>query len=72
MKRQNYSIENKSYDVKHKRILQKASTKGDTCNTKYKKEEIANWRITPGQMTDRRKLINEGPGNDNSVQFLIY
>jgi hypothetical protein len=39
---------------------------------KIQKEEIANWRIIPGQIKDRRKLINGRNSNNNSVQFLIY
>jgi hypothetical protein len=26
--------------------------------TQYKKEDISNWRIIPGHLVDRRKLIN--------------
>jgi hypothetical protein len=51
------SIEDKTYNMKHKRTLQKENTEGDTIQN-IKKRKLQNWRIIRGRLTARRKLIN--------------
>jgi hypothetical protein len=54
---ENTSIEDKTYEIKQKIILQKANTEEDTMHN-TKKRKLQNWRLMPGYLTVRRKLVN--------------
>jgi len=53
---ENPSIEDKTYEINRKRILQEANSKGDTIQNIT--DELRNWRIIHGRLANRRKLIN--------------